>query len=300
MHLPSGILKNTEAALALLALCMGAVGLLLCTAGYFSFFFFLQNLDAAVVPQIDSTVNALSNLQPAVASVSESAETASAAIGPLSGALASYSASSGEVSDTLTSLSMVPPFSLDKRVPASATKLREASRLFSNASQILNSSATSAISAALSIKKTSEDLDSARQSLLGAKAGFKSAVGMLQIGALAAYLALLALFSSVLLISASMLLSHYPRLFEKHLVADSRKGATYEIDLSYLEEDLSEIETDLSWLEEELNNVQKLSEQEDAPHEKTGERHAKQEERNRPSDVSRELAQEEVDWLEKR
>jgi hypothetical protein len=60
-----------------------------------------------------------------------------------------------------------------------------------------------------------DDLAGMASSLGTARREFKNAMFMLNMVALASTLALAMLFSSVLMVSLSILLSHYPRLFEK-------------------------------------------------------------------------------------
>jgi len=209
------MLKNSQAALAALAAVLAVGGLLLTLGGYISFFLFIGSLDSSISPQIDSASAAVGGMRIILSSAEESSSSASIGLGEISGALAAYSESANGMGDSLAGVAAVPPFSLDGRLSASAAKLKEASSLFASASGSLNSSAGSILNATQSLKETSDDLGKAASSLEAAKEGFKGALSMLHLAALASALALLSLFSSVLLLSASILLQHYQRLFKK-------------------------------------------------------------------------------------
>jgi hypothetical protein len=207
------IIANTEAALAALSAALAAAGLLLCAVSYFGFFLFLQNADSAISPQIDSAEAALGNAQAVVFSVSQSAEPAAGAIASAGSALAAYSSASRNISDSLSDISKVPPFSLDARIASSAASMRQASTYFADAAASVNSSAVSAASAAAAVKKASSDLEAARAALGASKKSFKDAIGSLHLASLAGFFALSALFSSVMMLAASVLLTHYPLIF---------------------------------------------------------------------------------------
>lgn len=209
------ILKNAQAALALFSSVLAFGGLLLCAAGYAAVFLSISQLDNAISPQIDAASAAIGDTQALLSSAEQSASSASQGLSEVSSALSAYSESTKGMGDSLAGVASVPPFSLDSRLSAAAAKLQDASALFANASQSLNSSAISVLNATQSLKKTADDLGEAKKSLGQAKEGFKGSVGMLHIASLSAALALSALFSSVLLLSVSMLLPHYPRFFKK-------------------------------------------------------------------------------------
>jgi hypothetical protein len=213
MPVPPNLLKNTEAALAFFAAVLAAGGLLLSAAAALSVFLFANGLQSSVGPQIDSAANAVSDMQGLLGSAQASAGSASAGLEYVSVALQSYSESSGGIADSLSSISAIPPFSLDTRLSTAASKLKDASAQFQNASQSLNESSSSLLSAVSGLNRTSGDLGSAEQSLRSAQADFAGAVGMLKIASVAGGLALVVLFGSVLLLSLSILLSHYPRFF---------------------------------------------------------------------------------------
>ena len=63
------------------------------------------------------------------------------------------------------------------------------------------------------LRSTSNDLDAASLRIGEAQSSFRSAMGLLHLAAMAGCLSLLALFSSVLFLSISVLLSYYPKLF---------------------------------------------------------------------------------------
>ncbi len=211
----SEILKNSQAALALFSSVLAVGGLLLCIAGYVLVFLSIGRLDNAISPQIDAASSAVGDTQALLSSAEQSALSASQGLGEVSSALSAYSESTKGMGDSLAGVAAVPPFSLDSRLSTAAGKLREASNLFANASQSLNNSAGSVVNATQSLKKTADDLGEAKKSLGQAREGFKGTVGMLHIASLSAALALSALFSSVLLLSLSVLLQHYPRFFKK-------------------------------------------------------------------------------------
>ncbi len=213
MQLPEGILENTEAALALLAAGLSAAGLLLCLAAYAALFLSLQSAEKAILPQFDSASAALSDAQQVVSSAAESAGFASLAVGNVSSALYEYADASRGLSDSLGAIASNPLFSLDPSIASSASKMEQASDFFSGAASSLNSSASGAASAASSVRKLSDDLSSAKNSLEGSRSGLQSAFGALNLAALLAAICICALFSAVLSLSVSVLLSHYPRMF---------------------------------------------------------------------------------------
>lgn len=215
MQVPEGILENTGAALALLSAVLAAGGLLLCIGAYAASFFALQSAEKAVMPQFDSASAALSGAQAVASSAAQSVDSASLAIGNVSAAFAGYADSAGSLSDSLGTLAAVPPFSLDPKIASSAARMKEASQFFSGAASSLNSSASQAGDAAAGAGKMADNLGNAVRTLEESLSSVKSAFGMLNAAALVFSLCLFGLFSSVLLISASVLLQHYPRLFDR-------------------------------------------------------------------------------------
>jgi hypothetical protein len=214
MQLPKDILKNTEAALALLSGALGLLGLLLCLAFLVSSLLFTQSLEKAVVPQLDVAMASVSDFEQTMGYAAGGADSGRAAIANLSAAFASYANSSSDLSDTLSGISAIPLIGSDPKISSAAAKMREASAQFAGASGSLNSSAASASSAAASLRKAGQDIGSARQSIADAREALRSAFGALYLSEAALSLSLAALFGSVCLLSASVLLSHYPRLFD--------------------------------------------------------------------------------------
>ncbi len=192
--------------------------------GYISFFLFIGSIDSSISPQIDSASAAVGDMRIILSSAEKSSSSASIGLGEISGALAAYSESAKGMGDSLAGVAGVPPFSLDSRLSTSAAKLKEASSLFASASGSLNNSAGSILNATQSLKGTSDDLGKAASSLKQAKVSFKGALSMLHIAALVGALALATLFSSVLLLSVSILLQHYPRLFKKKDSGEDAEG----------------------------------------------------------------------------
>lgn len=222
MRIPSDFLSNTQAALAALSALLSIGGLLFTIIFGFFLVSALASIDSAISPPLDSAIAASGNLHDMALSAAASAESATGAINALSSALASYADSSKDVGDSISALAAVPPFSLDSRFSSAAASLKASSQQFSNASAQMNATAWGAAGATEALRKTADDIGSAKGSLEGAKFFFKSAIGSLQIAAIALFLALEALFSSVLLLSVSILLSHYPRLFEETAVLQGK------------------------------------------------------------------------------
>ena len=212
---PQNWLENTETLLAALAAVAAACGLLLCGVSYFAVFLFLQNADSMVSPQIDAAGTAVANVQSVASAAAQSAGNASGAIVSMSAALAAYSSASANFSNSVSDIAKVPPFSLDGRFAAAGSSMKQASAYFADAAAEANATAGSALDASAGVEKTAEDLDAAKTSIAQAKQNFKDALGALNMAALAGFLALAALFSSVMLLSGSVLLTHYVRFFEK-------------------------------------------------------------------------------------
>ncbi len=215
MQLPPDVMKNTAAFLALVAGALACAGLALTLLSYAAFFFFVQGIDSTVSPQLDTAVSAISNTQSTLASAADSAGSASGAISNGTLALYSYADATDGISSTLSSIAQNPLISLDPQIGTSAAQLRNASVFLREAAQSLNRTSGSAGSAAASLKKVSLDAADAKKSVSAAKEGFKAALGTLTIAGFLATLCFLALFSSVGLLSVSMLLSHYPDLLSK-------------------------------------------------------------------------------------
>ena len=212
---PKNWLESTETVLAALAAAVAACGLLLCGVAYFAVFLFLQNADSAVSPQIDSAEIAVANLQTIVAAAAQGAGNASGAVASLSGALADYSAASTNFSNSASDIAKVPPFSLDGRFAAAASSMKQASVHFADAAAAANATADSAFAASAGVEKAATDLEAAKSSIRQARQSFKDALGALHLAALAGFLSLSALFTSVMLLSGSVLLTHYPKFFDR-------------------------------------------------------------------------------------
>lgn len=208
-------MKNTAAFLAVVAGALACAGLALTILSYLAFFFFIQGIDAIVSPQLDAASSAISNTQSMLAGAADSAASASGAISNGTLALFSYADATDGIGNTLSSIAQSPLFSLDPQVATSAQKLRDASAFLRGAAVSLNQTSGSAGSAAASLRKVSLDASNAKAAIGQAKDGFKGALGMLSIAGFLAMLCSLALYSSVGLLSLSMLLSHYPDLLAK-------------------------------------------------------------------------------------
>ncbi|VVC00220.1 Uncharacterised protein [uncultured archaeon] len=213
MQLPEGLLSKTEAALAFFAGALAVAGLVFTLVLYVSLYSFIQAADAAVSPQIDVAIASVSDAQQVASFTADSADSAVGSLSNFSSALFSYSNASGSLGDSISGIAAVPPFSLDPRVASSAASMRQASAYFADAGKSLNASASSAVNASVSIRKAGSDLSLASSSLEAARSSFKGAIGALHLAAMAVCLALLCLFSSVILLSLSIMLSNYPKLF---------------------------------------------------------------------------------------
>ena len=224
IQVPSDILENSEAALALFAAIICIAGMALCAVAYIAFFMAMQNADSAISPQFDSAYALVSDTQAILISASNSTQSLSDALSYMSNATGSYSTSASGISDSLSGLAKVPPFSLDTKFASAVAGVKNASAYFASASSSMNASAASAVGISASLEQATYDLGQAAQSISAAKASFKGAILALDAAALFACIAMAAFFSSVILVSVSILLSHYPRLF-------GAKGARQETSL---------------------------------------------------------------------
>ena len=209
------LLENGEAALAALAALLSAAGLVLSIAAYAFVFLSLQSADSTVSQQIDAASLAVGDAHAIAASAALSAQNASSAISSFSSAIAAYAQATANASSSMGDIAKVAPFSLDNRFSSAAAGMGQAAGYFADAAASANASAGSAQDAASEMQTASLDLQSARTAVDSAKEGFSNAIGMLQLAALGGALAACALFSSVLLLSLSVLMTHYPRLFRK-------------------------------------------------------------------------------------
>jgi uncharacterized membrane protein YciS (DUF1049 family) len=209
------LLEDGEAALAALSALLSAAGLVLCVAAYAFVFLSLQSANSTVSQQIDAASLAASDAQAIAASAALSAQNASGAISSFSAAIAAFAQATANTSASMSDIAKVAPFSLDNRFTSAAAGMGQAAEYFTEAAASANASAGSAQDAASTLQQESLDLQTAKTAVDSAKEGFTNAIGMLQLAALGGALAICALFSSVLLLSLSVLLSHYPTLFGK-------------------------------------------------------------------------------------
>lgn len=215
MRMPEGVLQNTAAAFALFSLLLSLSGMAACIALYASSYVALSSIDAVLTPQFDSAESALFGASAAISSAAGSSSQAASAISSVSSALQSYSDSTSELSLSLSGLASVPPFSLDPKIASAAASMSQASQQFANASQSASQMSASAESALTSFQGVADDVGRAASNLSDAKRNFKSALSSLSWLSLIFCLCLAALFSSVALLSLSMLLSHYPNMLER-------------------------------------------------------------------------------------
>lgn len=215
IQIPPDILENTQAVLAVLAMAISIAGMLLCLGAYAAFFISMQNIDATVSPQFDSAYLLISGSQSAILSASNSSESLAAAMLYISNGTAAYSQSTSSLSDSLSAVSKVPPFSLDTKFASAVASMDSASASFAQASASMNESAASAAGISATLGEATYNLGQAGQSIAAAKESFKSAILMADIAGLFGCIALVAFFSGVIFTSLSILLSHYPRLFGK-------------------------------------------------------------------------------------
>jgi hypothetical protein len=215
MRIPPDIIRNTEALLALLSSVVALCGLALTMAIYIGLYLSIRSADAAVSPQLDSAFTAISDSRETLSSLSQAANLSSQGIGDASLSLSYYSDSTRNISDSLSNIAAVPPFSLDSRLSSAAKSLKQSSASFSNAAASFAGASSAAGNATASLAQAGEDLSGMAYSLDTARREFRNTMFMLNAVALAAALALALLFSSVLMVSVSILLSHYPRFFEK-------------------------------------------------------------------------------------
>ncbi|MFA5929274.1 MAG: hypothetical protein WC861_00150 [Candidatus Micrarchaeia archaeon] len=222
MRIPEGMLENTSAALALLAFLLSLAGMVASLSIYASAYFALSSAEAALMPQFDSASVALSDAGASVLMMSGSSSSAYSTISNLSSGLQSYSDSTAKLSLSLSDIAALPLFSLDTRLQSAADDMRTASAQFSNASQSASQMAASTQAALSSLQAVSADIDNASSSLSAAKQSFKSALSAINLLALLFSVCLFALFCSVMLLSVSAMLSHYPNMLQH---AEKEKAA---------------------------------------------------------------------------
>jgi hypothetical protein len=181
-----------------------------------AFYFLVQGVDGVITSQFDPLLASVTDAQQTVSNTADAAGFASGALSNLSVSLSSYADASDSISSTLSAFTQNPLLAtLAPQITGSVAKLGEASVSMRGASAEFNATASSTSSASSSLRQASLDLSNAKNAMAQAKEGVKSALGMLSIMGLLAMLCALCLFSSVGLVSISMLLSHYPDLFAK-------------------------------------------------------------------------------------
>ena len=213
IEIPPDILENSEAALALFATIICLTGIAICIIAYVAFFTAMQNVSTAVSPQFDSIYTVISDTQGMLIQASNSTQSLSDAMQNLSLATSAYSTSTSGISNSLSAIAKVPPFSLNTQFTSSVATLQGASADFAGAAASMNSSASEAQNISDAFQTAIFDVGQAGQTVSGAKASFDSAVLTMDIAGLFACIAMIAFFLSVILVSVSILLSHYPRLF---------------------------------------------------------------------------------------
>ncbi len=210
------MMKNTAAFFALVAGALACAGLVLTLLSYVAVYFFLQGVDSMVSPQIDTLSAAVSDSQQTVSDAADAAGSASVAIANITHSLSAYAGASDSIGATLSSFSQNQLLSaLAPQIADSVSKLNDASSSMREAATALNSTSASAGAAAASLHSAASTMETAKESMAQAKQGFKSALGMLSIAAMMMALCGISLFSSVGLLSLSLLISHYPDLLSK-------------------------------------------------------------------------------------
>jgi hypothetical protein len=216
MQLPPDMMKNTAAFLAFIAGALAGVGLALTLLSYVAFYFLVQGVDGVITAQFDPLLASVTDAQQTVSSAADAASFASGGLSNLSISFSTYADASDSIGTALSAFTQNPLLAtLAPQITASVTKLNDASSSMRGAAAEFNSTAGSTGSASASLRQASIDISSAKTAMAQAKEGVKSALGMLSIMGFLAMLCALCLFSSVGLVSISMLLSHYPDLFAK-------------------------------------------------------------------------------------
>jgi hypothetical protein len=221
MRVPKDMMANTATVLALFAIILSLFGIAASLALYASSYMALGSVDAALSPQFNSAKAALLSASEAISYAANSSEYGYDALNSVSGAFLSYSDSTKALSSSLDGIASIPPFSLDPNLAAAASSMQTASSQFSNASQSAVKMAGLARSASSSMQGTATDVSNAASQLEGAKRNFKSTLSAIGMLSFFFCLCLLALFSSVILVSLSLLLSHYPDLLDKEKIAEA-------------------------------------------------------------------------------
>jgi len=223
MRIPPGILENTAAAFALVAFLLSLAGMAASLAVYAASYMALSSVDATVTPQFESAESALSDASESISLAANSSAYAYDAIGSVSYALQEYSNSTAALSSSMSDLASIPPFSLDARFQSASGGLGQASLHFANASASASQMAFSAQAAAASVQGVADDLDASASNLSESKRSFRASLSAIGWLSLLFSLCLLALFSSVALVSLSVMLSHYPNMLSRSQKAAAKK-----------------------------------------------------------------------------
>ena len=208
-------MENTAAAFALAAFLLSLFGIVASLAVYAASYMALSSMDATISPQFESAESALADAGASLSHAANSSTHAYDAISSVSAALQSYSDSTSSLSSSLSDIAAIPPFSLDTRLQSASGGLRLASQRFANASQSASQMASSAQSAAASVQSMAGDVDAAASGISDAKRNFRASLSGIGLLSLVFSACLLALFSSVMLVSLSALLSHYPNMLAR-------------------------------------------------------------------------------------
>ena len=208
-------MENTAAAFALFAFFLSLSGIVASLAVYAASYMALSSMDATLSPQFESAESALTGASISFSLAANSSAHAYSALNSLSEAFQSYSDSTSSLSSSLSDISSIPPFSLDARLTSASGDLRQASQQFANASRSASQMASSAQSASASVQSLANDIDTAASKISEAKLNFHSSLSGIGLLSLLFSICLLALFSSVMLVSLSVLLSHYPNMLKR-------------------------------------------------------------------------------------
>jgi len=222
MEIPHDLLQNTSALLSAIALVLGFGGILFSLVFGLALYLSVQSAQSAVMPELDVMEAVLEDTAAVLEGARISANETMQGGKSMADALAFYSNSSSSLADSLSDAASLPLFSLDDRISSSAQNMRRASASFADASVSIRASSAGMAGAAAGLTKAEKDIVDAKKNLTAARQSFSSAFSMLGFGAIAATAAAAALFSSVIALSLSSLLVHYPRLFSK----DEGRAAT--------------------------------------------------------------------------
>ncbi len=223
MRIPPELLENTATALALAAFLLSIAGLAASLLLYAFAYMAIGSIDASLSPQFDSAEAALLSASEAASGAAGASTQASESIASVADALQSYSSSTDALSSSLEGLASLPLLSIDPGIQEAAAEMGQASQHFANASQSALEMSGSAQATVLSVQEIAEDLEAASYQMPESKRSFKSALSSAGLMALVGWLCLTALFSSVALLSLSMMLSHYPNMLSRAEAATEKK-----------------------------------------------------------------------------